>query len=78
MSNFLHCFSATLVCFFNSLANGEYLNLFNAAAFSNKSFPGKTSIDFAIDCFDFLTNTHFHNKFALNSNGLSDDKVVSN
>ena len=31
--------------------------------------------DFAIDCFDFLANTH--NKFFLNLDGLSDDKVVS-
>ena len=37
-------FSATLVCFFNSLPNGEYSNLFNVAAFSSKSFSGKTSL----------------------------------
>ena len=32
--------------------------------------------NFAIDCFDFLTNNHFYNKFFLNCNGLSYDKVV--
>ena len=32
---------------------------------------------FVINCFDFLPNTHFCNKFLLNLNGLSDDKVVS-
>ena len=34
-------------------------------------------LDFVIDCFDFLTNTHFYNMFVLNRNGLSDDKVSS-
>ena len=29
-----------------------------------------------IDCFNFLTNTHFYDEFLLNRNGLSDDKVV--
>ena len=29
------------VCFFNSLANGEYSNLLIVAAFSNKLFSGK-------------------------------------
>ena len=29
-------------CAFNSLRNGEYLNVFIVAAFSNKSFSGKT------------------------------------
>ena len=33
--------------------------------------------NFVINCLDFLTNTHFYNKFFLNLNGLSDDKVVS-
>ena len=32
------------VCDFNSLPNVEYSNLFNAAAFSNKSFSDKTSL----------------------------------
>ena len=31
------------VCAFNSFPNGEYSNLFNVAAFSSKSFLGKTS-----------------------------------
>ena len=31
-------------CAFNSLPNGEYLNLFIVAAFSSKSFSGKTSL----------------------------------
>ena len=39
-----YCFSATLVSFFNSLPNDEYSNIFIAAAFSNKSFSGKTSL----------------------------------
>ena len=30
-------------CFFNSLPNGKYSNLFIVAAFSNKSCSGKTS-----------------------------------
>ena len=34
-------------------------------------------LDFVIDCFDFLTNTHFYNNFFLNPIGLSDDKVAS-
>ena len=34
-------------------------------------------LDFVIDCFNFLTNTHFYNKFFLNRNVLFDDKVVS-
>ena len=29
------------------------------------------------DCFNFLTNTHVYNKFFLNGNALSEDKVVS-
>ena len=32
------------VCAFNSFPNGEYSNLFNVAAFSSKSFFGKTSL----------------------------------
>ena len=32
------------VCAFNSLHNGEYPNLFIIAAFSSKSFSGKTSL----------------------------------
>ena len=32
-----------LVCLFNSLNNGEYLNLLTAAVFSNIHFSGKTS-----------------------------------
>ena len=31
------------VCYFNSLPNGKYSNLFIVAAFSGKSFSGKTS-----------------------------------
>ena len=31
-------------CTFNYLPNGEYSNLFIAAAFSSKSFTGKTSL----------------------------------
>ena len=31
-----------LVCFFNSLSNGEYSHLLIVAASSNKSFFGKT------------------------------------
>ena len=34
-------------------------------------------LNFVVDYFNFLTNTHFYNKFFLNLNGLSDDKVVS-
>ena len=41
-SNFLYYFIATLVCFFNSLPNGGYSNLFIAAA--SKSFSGKISL----------------------------------
>ena len=33
-------------------------------------------LNFVIDCFNLLINTHFYNKFFLNCNGLSDDKVV--
>ena len=32
------------VCAFNSLPNGEYSNLLIAAAFSNNSFFGRTSL----------------------------------
>ena len=32
-------------------------------------------LDFVIDYFDFITNTHFYNKFFLNRKGLFDDKV---
>ena len=32
------------VCAFNYLLKGEYSNLFIAAAFSGKSFSGKTSL----------------------------------
>ena len=32
----------TLVCFAKDFSNGEYSNLFNAAAFSTKSFSAKT------------------------------------
>ena len=32
------------VCIFNSLPNGQYSNLFNAAAFFSNSFSGKTSL----------------------------------
>ena len=38
------CFLITLVCCSKALLNGEYQNLFNAAAFSNKSFSDKTSL----------------------------------
>ena len=44
LPNFWYYFSATLVCFFISLPNGEYSNLFNAAAFSSKHFSGKISL----------------------------------
>ena len=44
LPNFLYCFSATLVCFFNSWPNGKYSNIFIVAAFSSKSFSGKTSL----------------------------------
>ena len=33
-------------------------------------------LDFVIDCFNFLTDTHCYNAFFLNRNGLSDDMVV--
>ena len=103
-----NCFFAVSVCAFNSLPNGKYSNLLNVAAFSIKSFSGKTSLlvkksylqtfpddkaeilavvyisyielcfaHFFIDCFDFLTNIHFYDKFFLICNGLSDDTVVS-
>ena len=32
------------VCTFNSLPNGEYLNLFIVAVYSSKFFSGKTSL----------------------------------
>ena len=88
------------VCVFNSLPKSKYLNLFIIAAFSSKSFCGKTSsllknddkaeillicqsnclsfvlLAFVIDCFYFLTNTHFYNKFFLNCSGLSYGKVA--
>ena len=32
------------VCAYNSLPNGEYSNLFIVAAFSSKSFFGKTTL----------------------------------
>ena len=32
------------VCSFNSFPNGVYSNLFNVAAFSSKSYSGKTSL----------------------------------
>ena len=44
LSNFGYRFSAALVCAFNSLPNGEYSNVFKAAAFSSKSFSVKTSL----------------------------------
>ena len=34
-------------------------------------------LDFVINSLNFLTDTHFYNKFFLNGNGLSDNKVVS-
>ena len=40
-------------------------------------FIGFVLLNFVIDCFNFLTNSHVYNKFFLNLNGLSDDKVVS-
>ena len=42
-SNSWFCFYTALVCFFNSLPNGESLNLLIAATFSKKSFSGKAS-----------------------------------
>ena len=38
------------VCDFNSLHNGEYSNLFIVAAFSSKSFSGKTSLPVKNSC----------------------------
>ena len=35
------------------------------------------SLHSVIDCFDFLINAQFFNKFFLNCYGLSDDKVES-
>ena len=80
-----------VVCFFNSLPNGEYSNLSIVAAFFSKSFsskiyfPVKNSylLTFLDDKIEFLavclskSYTHFYNKFFQNLNGLSDDKVVS-
>ena len=34
-------------------------------------------LNYIIDCVNFFTNTDFYNKFFINHNGLSDDKVVS-
>ena len=42
--NFWYCFFAMPVCAFNSLPKGKYLNIFIVAAFSSKSFSGKTSL----------------------------------
>ena len=41
---FCTVFFAILVCLFNSLPNGEHSNLMTAAAFSDNSFSGKTSL----------------------------------
>ena len=43
-SNFWYFYFKVLVCAFNSLANGKYSIFFIVAAFSNISFPGKTSL----------------------------------
>ena len=44
-------------CAFNSLRNGEYLNVFIVADFSNKSFSGKTSFPVKNSCLQtFLDN----------------------
>ena len=56
LSNPWCCFFAMSVCAFNSLPNKEYPNLSNVAAFSNKSFSGKTS--FPVKNLYLLT---FHN-----------------
>ena len=40
----LYCFFVMSVCLFNSLTNDEYWNVLVVAAFSNKSFSGKTSL----------------------------------
>ena len=34
-------------------------------------------LNYIIDCVNFFTNTDSYNKFFINHNGLSDDKVVS-
>ena len=55
------------VCFFNLLPNGEYSNLFFLAAFSSKSFLGKTSLHaknsylliFPDDKTEILANRHY-------------------
>ena len=44
LSNLWYYFFAMAVCAFNSSPNGEYLNLFNVAAFSSKSFSAETSL----------------------------------
>ena len=40
------------------------------AAFQSKSYR-------IIDCFNFLTNSHFYNRFFLNHNGFSHSEIVS-
>ena len=44
LCNFWYSFLAAPVCSFKSLPNGEYSNILIAAAFSSKSFSGKTSL----------------------------------
>ena len=43
LSNPWYCFFTISDCAFNSLSKGEYSNYFIVAAFSSKSFSGKTS-----------------------------------
>ena len=44
LSNPWYYFFAISICAFNSLLKSKYSNLFNVAAFSNKSFSDKTSL----------------------------------
>ena len=41
LCNFRYFFFAIPVCFFNSLPNGDYLNLLIVAGLSNKAFSSK-------------------------------------
>ena len=44
LPDFLYCFSAMSVCFFNSLPNGKYSNIWILETFLNRSFSSNASL----------------------------------
>ena len=73
-ANVWYCFFAMSVCAFNTFM------LMQLTPLKSSQFVCLTQVEVCFVwfcyCFNFITNSHFYDKFVLNRNGLSDDKAA--